>query len=232
MDSALQISWYAALDGTCGSKTLINLSREWINMADSALSGMQRILLILLLAVLVSTPADARWRHHHHYHHGPKTAQHDPAQSPMLVPPGWQRQPADPNWPVERYLSPDGTGSFSAYITPVAQEPIAQHMKTVAFVDGEQITRLRGEKSWIEVSGFKGNRIFYRKSVLACGGTSWHEIAFEYPAEAHGMKVFVDRAANAVEINRDKGCPASVATSNASSNIGEQPSANQGSGAQ
>jgi len=202
-------------------------------MADSALSGMQRILLISLLAVLVSTPADARWRHHHHYHHGPETAQHDSAQqSRMLVPPGWQRQPADPNWPVERYLSPDGTGSFSAYITPVAQEPIAQHMKTVTFVDGEQITRLRGERSWIEVSGFKGDRIFYRKSVLACSGTTWHEIAFEYPAEAHGMKVFVDRAANAVEINRDKGCPASVATSNASSNIGEQPSANQGAGAQ
>ena len=97
-------------------------------------------------------------------------------------------------------------------------------MKTVAFVDGEQITRLRGERSWIEVSGFKGDRIFYRKSVLACGGTSWHEIAFEYPAEAQ-LKVFVDRAANAVEINRDKGCPASVATSNASSNAGEQPPA-------
>src|SRR6188472_359744 len=125
-----------------------------VNMADSALSGMPRILLISLLAVLVWTPADARWRHHHHYHHGPKTAQHDSAQqSRMLVPPGWQRQTADPNWPVERYLSPDGTGSFSAYITPVAQEPIAQHMKTVAFVDGEQITRLRGKKSWFEVSG-------------------------------------------------------------------------------
>jgi serine/threonine-protein kinase len=143
----------------------------------------------------------------------------------MLVPPGWQRQPADPNWPVEQYFSPDGTGSFSAYITPVAQEPIAQHMKTVAFVDGEQITRLRGERSWIEVSGFKGDRVFYRKSVLACGGTSWHEIVFEYPTEADGMKVFVDRAAKAVETNLDKGCPASVATSNASSNAGEQPPA-------
>jgi hypothetical protein len=91
------------------------------------------------------------------------------------VPPGWQLQPGDPNSQVKRLLSPDGTASFSASTTPVGQEPIAEHMKSVAFVDGEQITRLRGERSWIEVSGFKGDRIFYRKAVLACGGTSWHE---------------------------------------------------------
>jgi hypothetical protein len=49
----------------------------------------------------------------------------------LLLPQDWQQQPADPNWQGERYLSPDGTGSFSAYITPVAQEPVAQHMKTM-----------------------------------------------------------------------------------------------------
>jgi hypothetical protein len=140
----------------------------------------------------------------------------------LLLPQDWQRQPADPNWQGERYLSPDGTGSFSAYITPVAQEPIAQHMKTIAFADGERITRLRAERSWIEVSGFKGDSIFYRKSVLACGGTSWHEIAFEYPAEAQGMNVFVDRAAKGVEINQNKGCAAPVATSNGSASVSEQ----------
>src|SRR5215469_5691575 len=42
------------------------------------------------------------------------------------LPPGWQQQqPADPKWQGKRFASPDGTGSFSAYITPVAQEPIA-----------------------------------------------------------------------------------------------------------
>jgi hypothetical protein len=66
---------------------------------------------------------------------------------------------------------------------------------------------LRAERSSIEVFGFKGDRIFYRKSVLACGGTSWHEIAFEYPAEAQGMNVFVDRAAKGVEINKTRAVP-------------------------
>jgi len=129
-------------------------------------------------------------------------------------------------------VSPDGTGSFSAYITPVAQEPIAQHMKNVAFADGEQITHLRAESTWIEVSGFKGDRIFYRKSLLACGGTSWHEVAFEYPAEAQSTNGFVDRVAKGVELDQDQGCAPPIATNNGSSNSSEQPSATENSTAQ
>ena len=35
---------------------------------------------------------------------------------------------------------------------------------------GEQITHLHGEENWIEVSGFKADRSFYREAVLAFGG--------------------------------------------------------------
>ena len=139
------------------------------------------------------------------------------------LPSGWQQQAADPKRQGKRFVSPDGTASFSAYITPVAQEPIAQHMKNVAFGDGEQITHLRGERTWIEVSGFKGDRIFYRKSLLACGGTSWHEVALEYPAEAQSMNGFVDRVAKGVELDQDQGCAPPIATNNGSSNASEQP---------
>jgi hypothetical protein len=48
--------------------------------------------------------------------------------------------------------------------------------------EGETVTYFRREPDWIAVSGFKGGRIFYRKAVLACGGTVWHHIEFEYPA--------------------------------------------------
>jgi len=148
------------------------------------------------------------------------------------LPPGWQQQqPADPKWQGKRFVSPDGTASFSAYITPVAQEPIAQHMKNVAFADGEQITHLRGERTWIEVSGFKGDRIFYRKSLLACGGTSWHEVALEYPAEAQSMNGFVDRVAKGVELDQDNGCAAAIATNSGPSNADEQPPTTEDSGA-
>jgi hypothetical protein len=101
--------------------------------------------------------------------------------------------------------------------------PSRRHMKNVAFADGEQITHLRGERTWIEVSGFKGDRIFYRKSLLACGGTSWQEVALEYPAEAQSMNGFVDRVAKGVELDQDNGCAAAVATNNGSSNDSEQP---------
>ena len=47
---------------------------------------------------------------------------------------------------------------------------------------GEQITYQKRESDWGAISGFKGSKIFYRKAVLACGGTVWHAIAFEYPA--------------------------------------------------
>jgi hypothetical protein len=80
-------------------------------------------------------------------------------------------------------------------------------MKALAFGDGEQITSLRGEENWIEVSGFKADRIFYRKIVLACSGRSWHEIAFEYPTEIKSsMREFVNRAAEAVQNSEDQGC--------------------------
>jgi hypothetical protein len=139
------------------------------------------------------------------------------------LPPGWQKQPTDPNWQGKRFVSPDGMASFSAYITPVAQQPIAEHMKIVAFADGEQITRLSGGRSWIEVTGFNGDRIFYRKSVLACGGTSWHEVTLEYPAETKDMNAFVDRVAAGTEMDKDKGCAATVATNSGSSGVTEHP---------
>ena len=60
-------------------------------------------------------------------------------------------------------------------------EPITSHMQSVAFAEGGTVTYLRGERDWIVVSGTKGDRIFYRKAVIACGGKVWHHVAFEYP---------------------------------------------------
>ena len=32
----------------------------------------------------------------------------------------------------------------------------------------------RREPDWLALSGIKGNKIFYRKAVIACGGKVWH----------------------------------------------------------
>ena len=100
-----------------------------------------------------------------------------------VVPPGWQLQPPDTNWKGKRFISPGGAAWFALYSSPADARPVSQHMQAIAFVDGEIITYLRGERTWVAVSGFKESRIFYRKALLACAGKAWHHIAFEYPAE-------------------------------------------------
>ena len=103
-----------------------------------------------------------------------------------MVPPNWQLQAADPNWKGKRFLSPDGSSWLAVYSFPTEYEPISSHMQSVAFAEGETLTYLRGERDWIAVSGSKGDRIFYRKAIIACGGKAWHHIAFEYPIASNG----------------------------------------------
>src|SRR5262249_9537692 len=87
-----------------------------------------------------------------------------------MVPPNWELQAPDSNWKGNRFLSPDGSSWLTAYASLTTTEPIASHMQSIAFAEGETVTYLRGERDWIAVSGMKGNRIFYRKAVIACGG--------------------------------------------------------------
>jgi hypothetical protein len=128
----------------------------------------------------------------------------DPA---AMVPPNWQLQPPDPNLGGRRFLSPDGSSSLAVYASLTAAEPIASHMQSIAFAEGETLTYLRGERDWIAVSGKKGDRIFYRKAVIACGGKVWHHMAFEYPAERkRAMDPFVMRAAAIIDLAENDGC--------------------------
>ena len=86
-------------------------------------------------------------------------------------------------------------------------------MKIVAFADGEELTQVRGERNWIAVSGFRGDRIFYRQALLACAGDRWHHIAFEYPSNAKlSMTNFIRRAAQALEATQNAGCDVPVSS--------------------
>ena len=75
------------------------------------------------------------------------------------------------------------------------------------FADGEELTQVRGQRNWISVSGFHGDRIFYRQALLACAGDRWHHIAFEYQSNVKlNMTNFVRRAAQALEATQNAGC--------------------------
>ena len=131
-----------------------------------------------------------------------------------IVPPDWQMQPPDPNWKGKRFLSPDGSSWFAAYSFPTATEPIATHMQSITFAEGETLTYLRGERDWIAVSGTKDDKVFYRKAVIACGGKVWHHIAFEYPVERkRTMDPFVSRAATIIDLAENDGCEEATTSS-------------------
>ena len=165
---------------------------------------MRKLVLAALILAVTATAADARRRHHrHHYYYqhapvmlmGPGAVEamrgerrriDSPAQ---FVPRDWQLMPPDPNWQGRRYMAPDGNAWLAFYATNASNDTQAR-FKAVAFADGEDVTYLRGEHDRLTVSGRKGDRIFYRKVMLACGGTIWRHVAMEYPATA---KITFDR---------------------------------------
>jgi hypothetical protein len=124
-------------------------------------------------------------------------AQHRPG---MTIPEGWVEQPRQSNTEPLKFTSPDGTAWLTLYGTPA--EKSRRNNNAFEIADGERVTYKRSTPRFVAVSGFRGDRIFYRKKNLACRGTRWHHIALEYKAEdkrkmdalvtqvAHGMNRF------------------------------------------
>lgn len=172
---------------------------EWIWFQGSKFGFVRSVnmrlhfLCSLLLGVVISSAGTAA-SHHRHGH--PNATQ--------VVPSDWQVEQSDPNWRGHKFVSPDGSSWFSAYSTPADHATRVDAMTTNP---GEQITYQKREGDWGVVSGFKGDKIFYRKAVLACGGKVWHEIAFEYPADRkREMDSFVIRASRSIDHAENDSC--------------------------
>ena len=163
---------------------------------------LRSILLGLLLLAITLTSADARPQ-------GPSALQRYGIGA--IIPQGWKLQPPDANWRGKRFVSENGDAWLALYNAP-ADVSTAEHMKWVASARGERITYQRQGRSWIVVSGFKGDRIFYRKAMLACGNRSWHHIAFEYPAEEkRAFDRLVTRTSHALKLHQSEGCSSATA---------------------
>jgi len=197
------------------------------------------ILLIALLLVLTVSDADARRRHHRHWQRapvmmmpampmemprelrgldGPRELRgldgpREMRRSSGFIPADWKLQPEDPNFSGRRYMAPDGASWLALYSAPADKDKAAEHLKNVAFAEGEEVTYIRGARDWLAVSGLKGGRVYYRKAALACGGTLWRHIAFEYPAEQKGtLDRLVERAAQAFDRLAEESCGGDVFT--------------------
>jgi hypothetical protein len=198
------------------------------------LSDMRCVLLITLILAVATTAADARRRHHHRWHRAPVMMMIEPGiprleipremrdgrdmrggdgRESGFIPADWKLQPEDPNFSGRRYIAPDGSAWLALYSAPAEKEKVAEHLKSVAFADGEEVTYLRGARDWLAVSGLKGDRVYYRKAALACGGTTWRHMAFEYPAQQKPLlDRVVERAARAFDRLAEESCSGDLFT--------------------
>ena len=125
-----------------------------------------------------------------------------------LIPPSWSQMPDDGRSPGRKFVSPDGTAWLAVYAAALADSSSRNHMNAIAYRNGETITYHRRARNWIAVSGLKGNRIFYRKSNLACRGSRWHTIEMEYPAaDKQKMDSLVTHIAHGINQYRDDCAP-------------------------
>ena len=125
------------------------------------------------------------------------------------IPAGWTLLPPDPSRPGKQLVAPGGEGRLVVDATPAGGNVTAR-MNAYASRDGEKVTYHKRGGSWIVVSGFRGDdRIFYRRAMLACSNTRWHEIEFEYPAaQKRAYDQFVTQASHGLSAHGNEGCGA------------------------
>jgi hypothetical protein len=123
-----------------------------------------------------------------------------------LVPPGWEMASPDPSWNGQRYVSPEGDAWIALY-SAAAKVSLSEHMKAVAFVEGEEISYMHGERDRLVVAAAKGDRLVFRKAVLSCGEHTWRHIALEYPAAAErAFSRLIERLAFALDVRARAEC--------------------------
>ena len=205
---------------------------EQIVDVPRCLLGMRRVFLIALLLALSASQADARHHGFHRYRYWGHLPRGMVAAVPYAIgrslqrsvqgnqfpPPTWQLQPPDPNWQGRRFVSPDGTAWLAFYASSADGEQPSAHLKAVAFVDGEEITALHANSDQLIVTGAKGDRTFYRKARIACGGQAWHHVALEFPfttdrQQAYSYEMLVAQASRALDSADEQGCEGQTAES-------------------
>lgn len=158
---------------------------------------MQRFFVLAALLTLVAGPAAARV----------SSEPGNISDFRSIVPQDWTLLPPDSKWRGRRFVSPSGDAWLALYARPADSESLRAHMEAVKSGNGERITYEREGRTWIVVSGYRGERIFYRKAMLACGNRRWHHLAFEYPAtEKRAFDRFVTRASYALKAYERIGC--------------------------
>src|SRR5829696_1841876 len=85
-------------------------------------------------------------------------------QWPSLVPAGWTQVSVDPQARTRRFASPDRRSWLVAKQSIARRSALDRDMQELAGRAGETVTYQRRGASWIAVSGYRDDQIFYRKS--------------------------------------------------------------------
>ena len=98
-------------------------------------------------------------------------------------PADWSAGRAPENGDGLRFSSPDGEAYVSISGSLHTFETTAEVLDIVAQVEpGTKVTlQKRGPRSIVQ-SGVRGDRIFYKRSFLACKNQVWNNLVIEYPA--------------------------------------------------
>jgi hypothetical protein len=117
-----------------------------------------------------------------------------------IVPNSWTLLPRAPDSLGRRFTSPSGDAWLWYFAVPAraqGRSPTAR---------GQATYEARGA-DWTVTSGYRGDRIFYRRAMLACHNTKWRQIEFEYPAsEKRLFDNFVTRTSYALRAYKELGC--------------------------
>jgi hypothetical protein len=123
-----------------------------------------------------------------------------------IIPQNWRAVAPPKGTNAEGFVSPSGDAWIVFKANPARRSAAAQ-LALLRTVRGGHITYEREGRTWIVVSGFIGNRIFYRKAMLACGGAAWHYLEFQYPAaQKREFDEFVSRSSAALGAYAASGC--------------------------
>ncbi len=98
-------------------------------------------------------------------------------------PADWTMGPEPANDDGRQFFSPDAQASLTIsgmFAVDGRAEEMAEKARPL---DGENVTYSAKGANWLALSGTRGDKIFYRKSLLSCRNQVWNDVEIEYAAE-------------------------------------------------
>ncbi len=119
------------------------------------------------------------------------------------VPSDWRAEPPPENGDGQVFRSPDGQASIAVSgILNLAATPEEAMRDEEQAGAGERVTYLNRGRRMVVLSGFNGDKIFYRKSILDCRDQIWNHLSVEHStARKADYDAIVTRAAKSLRFS-------------------------------